>query len=188
MRTDESNPLGERGNLDIGQTIPVAATTEAGMTVVSSKRAVKYPREGRKATQDRRSGNPGEKRPDTGVKLGQSGASHSLLAGEGPAVSTVFGTSPPARGDDPNAATSAPDIARQGDTSGGVHPPAARTFPPLTAGEIVYQRWEEDAEIAETRDAGTVRGWARWCLKHQGHLSPGQLHTGNIQQDRPPDL
>jgi hypothetical protein len=76
----------------------------------------------RRATQDRRSGNPGKKWPGIGTKPDRGDATHSLPGGEGVATSTVSGTSPPARRDDPSTTTSAPHIARQGDTCGVCSP------------------------------------------------------------------
>jgi hypothetical protein len=174
----ESNLFGERGNSDNRWFIPAAETVAAGappgargdsikdgMPVISSGKNERTSTRTTVgiATQDRRSGGPGKQRPGKGTKPKRGDAQHSLLGGEGIATSTVSGSSPPARRDNPSTVASDPDIARQGDISGNDHLPTARTSPLLTAGEIVYQCWEADAEIAEIHQALGLSGGALVC-------------------------
>jgi hypothetical protein len=127
----ESNPSEGRGNSDDRRSIPAKETVAAcalagargdsikdGMTVSSAENERKSTRTtDRSATQDRRLGNPGKKRPGKGTKPKRGGAQRPLPGGEGVTTSTLSGSSPSARRDDPGTATSAPQIARQGDIS-----------------------------------------------------------------------
>ncbi len=120
---DEPNPPAGRGNLENGRFVPAAGAVATaslqggptggsgdGMTVDllrASERGITCTKE-RLATQDRRSGNLGRKRPGKGPKHNRGDAKRSLLGGEGP----------PAKRRCPSAATSDPNIARQGVTRG----------------------------------------------------------------------
>ena len=193
--TGDSRPPEGRGNSDDGQTIPSAETVAAcalagargdsikdGMTVVTAKSVRKSTRKTRrKAAQDGRLGSPGRKRPSIGTKPVRGDARRSLADGEGVIISTVSGSSPPASGNDPRTATSAPDIARGRDMCGHVPEDSARTSQTPKAGEIVYQCREADAEIADLHQVLGLSGGALVChtkVKVAGETLVACIDTG----------